>query len=105
MKITGSEIIIECLKEESYGKHANHLFVIKSGNRDKLLEHLQKHEIQSLIHYPIPVNCQKAFLGRKDEIFENSAMFADAILSLPIYPGLSKKDINKVTKNVNEFKS
>ena len=96
---------VECLKEESYGKHANHLFVIKSKNRDKLLEHLHKNEIQSLIHYPIPVNCQKAFLGQKDEIFENSAMFADDILSLPIYPGLSEKDINRIIKTVNEFKS
>lgn len=96
---------VECLKEESYGKHANHLFVIKSKNRDKLLEHLHKHEIQSLIHYPIPVNRQKAFLGQKDELFQNSAMFADAILSLPIYPGLSENDINKIIKTVNEFKS
>jgi len=95
---------VECLEEESYGKHANHLFVIKSKNRDKLLEHLQKHEIQSLIHYPIPVNCQKAFLVQKDEIFENSTMFANAILSLPIYPGLFENDINKVIKTVNEFK-
>jgi len=96
---------VECLNEESYGKHANHLFVIKSKNRDKLLEHLHKNEIQSLIHYPIPVNCQKAFLGQKDEIFENSVMFADAILSLPIYPGLSEKNLNTIIKTVNEFKS
>jgi dTDP-4-amino-4,6-dideoxygalactose transaminase len=96
---------VECLKEECYGKHANHLFVIKSGNRDKLLQHLNQNEIQSLIHYPIPVNHQKAFLGQKDEVFENSAVFTDAILSLPIYPGLAKKDINKIIKTVNEFKS
>jgi len=79
--------------------------VIKSGNRDKLLQHLNQNEIQSLIHYPIPVNHQKAFLGQKDEVFENSAVFTDAILSLPIYPGLAKKDINKIIKTVNEFKS
>ena len=96
---------VECLKEEGYGKHANHLFVIKSGNRDKLLQHLNQNEIQSLIHYPIPVNHQKAFLEQKDEVFENSAVFTDAILSLPIYPGLAKKDINKIIKTVNEFKS
>jgi dTDP-4-amino-4,6-dideoxygalactose transaminase len=51
------------------------------------------------------VNRQKAFSGQKDEIFENSIIFADAILSLPIYPGLSKKDINKIIETVNEFKS
>jgi dTDP-4-amino-4,6-dideoxygalactose transaminase len=95
---------VECLKEESNGKHANHLFVIKSKNRDKLLQHLYKNEIQTFIHYPIPVNRQKAFLGQKDEIFENSVAFADAILSLPIYPGLAKKDINKIIKTINEFK-
>jgi len=96
---------VKCLKEEKYGKHANHLFVVKSKNRDKLLEHLHENEIQSLIHYPIPVNRQMAFLGQKDEIFENSDKFADVILSLPIYPGLSKNDINKIIKTVNEFKS
>ena len=95
---------VECLKEESYGKHANHLFVVKSRNRDKLHEYLQNKGIQTFIHYPIPVNRQKAFSGQNDESFENSNQFADAILSLPIYPGLSKNDLNQIIQTINECK-
>jgi len=96
---------VECLKEEAYGKPVNHLFVVKSNHRDKLVEHLQNKGIQTFIHYPIPVNRQKAFLGQKAEILENSDKFADSILSLPIYPGLSKKNIDQIIQATNEFKS
>lgn len=96
---------VECLKEENYSIHSNHLFVVKAANRNKLMEHLLKNEIQSFIHYPIPVNRQKAFEWQKGETFEISYSFADAILSLPIYPGLSKKALNQIIRTINEFKS
>ena len=95
---------VECLTEENYGNHANHLFVVKSHHRDKLAEYLQLKAIQTFIHYPIPVNKQKAFLWQKDEIFENSSQFADSIISLPIYPGLSKVDLNQIIQTINEFR-
>lgn len=96
---------VECLCLEDYGTHSNHLFVAKSRNRDKLMAHLLNNGIQTLIHYPVPVNRQKAFPGQKDEPLAISEGFADAVLSLPIYPGLSKKDINQIIHSVNEFKS
>ena len=95
---------VECLTEENYGTQSNHLFVVKSACREKLTEHLLKNGIQSFIHYPIPVNHQKAFKWQKDETMEISNQFADAILSLPIYPGLSKNAINHIIQTINEFK-
>lgn len=95
---------VECLTEESYGTHCNHLFVVKSQHRDRLAEYLQNKGIQTFIHYPIPVNRQKAFSWQKDEIFENSSQFADSILSLPIHPGLSKQHIDQIIQTVNDFK-
>jgi dTDP-4-amino-4,6-dideoxygalactose transaminase len=95
---------VECLAQESYGTPCYHLFVVKTSRRDELAEYLKANEIQTLIHYPIPVNRQKAFQGQKDEILENSFEFADSILSLPIYPGLAKKDIDQIIQTVNEFK-
>lgn len=95
---------VECLTEENYGTHANHLFVVKSPHRDQLADYLQSKGIQTLIHYPIPVNRQKAFLWQKDESMENSCIFADSILSLPIYPGLSKQNIDQIIQTVNDFK-
>ena len=93
-----------CLTKENYGTHANHLFVVKSPHRDQLAEYLQSKGIQTLIHYPIPVNRQKAFLWQKDDQMKHSNMFADSILSLPIYPGLSKQYIDQIIQTVNDFK-
>jgi dTDP-4-amino-4,6-dideoxygalactose transaminase len=94
---------VECLTEESYGTPCNHLFVVKSTHRDQMMEYLTGEGIQTLIHYPIPVNRQKAFLGQKEEVIENSFEFADSILSLPIYPGLSRQHIDQIIQTVNEF--
>ncbi|HEY3370935.1 MAG TPA: DegT/DnrJ/EryC1/StrS family aminotransferase [Prolixibacteraceae bacterium] len=95
---------VECLTEESYGKQVNHLFVVKSTRRDQLSGYLLEKGIQTLIHYPIPVNRQNAFPWQKDEVFENAYSFADSILSLPIYPGLSKQHLDQIIQTVNEFK-
>jgi dTDP-4-amino-4,6-dideoxygalactose transaminase len=95
---------VECLREENYGKPVNHLFVVKSEHRDKLMEFLREKGIQTLIHYPVPVNRQKAFAGQKDEVFENSDKLAAAVVSLPIYPGLNKMDLSQIIKTINEFR-
>lgn len=96
---------VECLTQENYGIPCYHLFVIKSAHRDQLAEHLKVHEIQTLIHYPVPVNRQKAFKWQQEENMENSFEFADSILSLPIYPGLGKHAIDQIIQTINEFKS
>lgn len=95
---------VECLSVESYGTPCNHLFVVKTAYRDQLSEHLKAHGIQTLIHYPVPVNRQKAFKWQKEENMEISVEFADSILSLPIYPGLAKKDVDQIIQTINEFK-
>lgn len=94
---------VTCLKLNDYGKHVNHLFVVKSKNRDGLMSHLQKNDIQSLIHYPVPVNKQKAFSGQKNEKFIHSERFADSILSIPLYPELKESEYYKIITIINEF--
>ena len=42
-------------------KHVYHLFVVKSNNREKLMDHLNENDIQTFIHYPRPVNREDAF--------------------------------------------
>ncbi len=95
---------VKFLTEHKYGNSVNHLFVIKADNRYKLLNHLEVNGVQTLIHYPIPINKQAAFYWQKTEIMNNSEHFAKSILSLPIHPYLTQKEIDKVVKTVNEFK-
>ncbi len=94
---------VTCLKDKDYGQHANHLFVIKSPKRNQLMEYLENRNIQTLIHYPVPVTRQKAFQWQKDEGFPESEKFANSILSLPIYPELHVRNINYIIEAINEF--
>ena len=90
------------LKARSYNKHSYHLYVIKSQNRKKLYNHLKKNSIQSMIHYPIPVNKQKAFNFQKNESFPSSKKFVNQILSIPIHPLLKLNEVNKIVDCINE---
>lgn len=96
---------VQCLKQEQYNYHNYHLFVIRHKQRDQLAKYLAAHDIQTLIHYPVPVHCQKAFLYSTNVQFPNAINFADTILSLPLYPELSDSDIDYISSTVNSFES
>jgi len=78
------------LRENSYGRSANHLFVIRVLRRAKVIKELKRHGIQTLLHYPLTVQQQKAFTGQRKENFPASQKLARQVLSLPLYPGLKK---------------
>jgi dTDP-4-amino-4,6-dideoxygalactose transaminase len=79
-----------------------HLFVIEAENRDNLAEYLKSKGIASLIHYPIPIHKQICFKKYKASlpVLENKIK---VILSLPIHPFLSKKEIDYICKSIKEF--
>ena len=80
-----------------------YLYVIRASNRDKLVNYLQENGIQTFIHYPLPVNKQKSFFYQKSEEFVNSERLADEVLSLPVHPLLSQREVEKIVTSVNKF--
>jgi len=86
--------------------HANpvwHLYVIQCDERDNLAKYLLKCNIETLIHYPIAPDNQRAY---KDTFFKEQPISHELhkkVLSLPISPILSKKDSNEVISKVNQF--
>ncbi len=94
----------ELIRENGYGKACYHLFVIKSRFRDQLLTFLHSHGIQALIHYPVPVNRQKAFPWQKDELFTGTEQLAATVLSIPVYPELSDEDAENIITTLHAFK-
>ena len=74
--------------------HTYHLFVVRTDERNALAEHLTKHQIGSLIHYPIPPHLQEAygFLKFKPGDFPVTESIADTCLSLPLYYGFDQED-------------
>ena len=88
-----------------YSDHVFHLYVVRTGNRQELLEHLKIDEIQAGIHYPMPVHLQPAYRGRLRAAANMSVTerLADEVLSLPIYPELASVDIVRVVQSINNY--
>ena len=94
---------VQFLTENDYGESSNHLFVIKTKNRDRFMNYLQENGVSSLIHYPIPIHKQKAFIGQKNESLPISESFTQSIVSLPLYPELTESEIDRITKTINSY--
>lgn len=99
------ETNVVCPTEKDYAKHVYHLYVVRSRKRNQLQRSLEKKNVTTLIHYPIPVHLQKAYedLGWKRGTLPRTERAADEILSLPIYPELKKEQIEKVTDSIRTF--
>jgi len=94
---------------ESVGdvRHVYHLFVVRHPDRDRLREDLKTHGVDSQIHYPIPVHLQPAYadLGYVRGSLPVTERVADEILSLPMYVGLSDRDVETVGTAVTALAS
>lgn len=83
--------------------HVWHLYVIRHKERDRLQQYLTAKEIQTVIHYPIPPHQQSAYKEWKGMSFPVSEKIHAEVLSLPIYPGLTAENIEKVCVELNNF--
>ena len=81
-------------------KHVFHQFTVKIKNdRATFSRELNDNGVQNSIYYPIPVHRLPAF-QRKDKLPETEAACSE-VLSLPVHPGLTKKQLNKIIKVFN----
>ncbi len=87
-------------------QHVYHLFVVKCDQRDALMDHLGEADVQSLIHYPVPVHHQPPCkdIARDPGGLANAETFAAACVSLPCHPQMSDADVDQVIKAVNTFR-
>lgn len=83
--------------------HTYHLYIIKHKKRDELQKFLKDNGVQTLIHYPVPINEQEAFKFQKKEKFPNTVKFTGEILSIPIYPELKVTEAKKIASLINRF--
>lgn len=85
--------------------HVYHLYVIRTDKREKLQEHLASKGIATLIHYPVPPHLQKAYeeLNIKKGELPISEELHRTVLSLPMFPGLTQQQQEKVIDGVKSF--
>jgi dTDP-4-amino-4,6-dideoxygalactose transaminase len=87
--------------------HVYHLFVIRTENRDEMIQYLKRNGIDAGIHYPIPLHKQPGMLASYGDVFSLpiAEKTSREVLSLPIYPELSLDQLHHVCKSVIDFLS
>ncbi|CAN5472812.1 DegT/DnrJ/EryC1/StrS family aminotransferase [soil metagenome] len=83
-------------------EHVFHLYVIRTHRRDELVTALGAAGIGAGIHYPAPVHRVPAFdfLGLPAGSFPRSEQLATEILSLPIFPGITRAQQEQVVQTL-----
>jgi dTDP-4-amino-4,6-dideoxygalactose transaminase len=79
-------------------EHVWHLYVVRVPRRDDVLASLHEAGIGAGIHYPVPVHLQPAFagLGYGPGSFPVTETSAGQILSLPLFPGITADQQDRV---------
>lgn len=87
--LEASNVVLPKTKE--YGDHAYHLFVIQVEGRDQIRSRLADLEIETGLHYPIPLHLQRGlqYLKLGPGSYPRTERMAERLLSLPMHPNLT----------------
>ncbi|MCI8375707.1 MAG: DegT/DnrJ/EryC1/StrS family aminotransferase [Lachnospiraceae bacterium] len=82
-----------------------HQYVVRCQEREALISYLNEREIGTIIHYPIPPHLSEAYayLGYKKGAFPITEQYADEVLSLPMYNGMTDEEQTYVIEALNSF--
>ncbi len=85
--------------------HIYNQYVIRVERRDELKKHLNENGIATEIYYPVPFHRQEcfAYLNCRDSDYPHSNFAAEHSLALPIYPELTKEQIEFVVDSIAQF--
>ena len=81
--------------------HVWHLYVLRTNFRAKLQTFLENKGIQTLIHYPLPLNKQEA--QELDIELPIAEELANTVLSMPIGPHLKNEEVSYIINSLNSF--
>lgn len=85
-------------------RHVYHVYAIRTHDRDGLQRALAAEGVHTGLHYPIPVHLQKAHLdlGYRAGDFPNSEAAAREVLSLPLFPEMTARQVEQVVAAVEQ---
>lgn len=104
-KIINQNFVLPQIRKNS--KHVFHIFAILTKKRKLLVEYLKKNKVSPGIHYNKPACLNGGYSELCKFQLKNirkTIKVSKETISLPIYPELTKNDINKVIKLINKFK-
>lgn len=79
-------------------RHVFHVYAVRAARRDALQARLADAGVQTAVHYPVPVHLQPAYrdLGYRRGDFPVAERLAAEVLSLPMFPELTERQIEIV---------
>jgi UDP-2-acetamido-2-deoxy-ribo-hexuluronate aminotransferase len=88
--------------------HVFHQYTIRlvdTGRRDALQNHLRRRGVPTMVYYPLPAHAQPAYayLGYRPGQFPVAERLCETVLSLPIHPLLTTKQVDYVTNTIEAF--
>ena len=91
--------------EGSDERHVYQTYVIQCDRRDDLQQYLRSNGVEAIVHYPVPIHRQPAAqsLGYGPDDFPVVSQQAERILSLPLYPGLTTANQDRVIELITGF--
>ncbi|MEM7369279.1 MAG: DegT/DnrJ/EryC1/StrS family aminotransferase [Bacteroidota bacterium] len=92
-------------KDQPHEHAVYHTFIIQTEHRDALQRHLNACDIDTKIHYPIPIHLQESaeYLGYKKGDFPITERQTETILSLPIFAELTDEQVQYVCECIQIF--
>lgn len=93
---------VELPFEHPLAEHVYHLFVVRHSERDMLRTRLADAGIGTLVHYPVPVHLQPAYVDLTPGVgsLPVTEQAAAAILSLPLWIGMNDRQVEEVAHAV-----
>ncbi len=82
-----------------------HLYVVRTGARDRLAAFLKERNIATGLHYPQPVHLTDAcaHLGHRAGSFPVAEQLSRECLSLPMFPGITEEQLSWVAESVRAY--
>jgi len=88
--------------------HVYHQYVVRCPDplvRNDLIDFMLKRDIQTAIHYPVPVHLQPAYIGRTRTIngLSKTEKACETILSFPMFPELTQAHLDHIVAVLEDF--
>jgi dTDP-4-amino-4,6-dideoxygalactose transaminase len=95
---------VRLVPERSGCRHAHHLFVMRTADRESIIHGLAERGVGSSIHYPVPVHRQPAYeaVSRIPGSLAVTDRLSAEVLSLPMYPSLTDAEVDRVCESLVE---
>lgn len=104
--LSGIDELVLPPKGDGRTRPVYHLYVVRTKNRDGLKVFLESNGIQCGIHYVLPIHLQpiyKRMYGFKEGMYPKSEALCRTCLSIPMFPDLTRNQINFVCEKMHEF--